>query len=58
LIVTLGGAILFLIFGVLYLYEGFTWQEITLQDVDPMEGLLENESRVGMGSPTITKVEG
>jgi len=55
--VTLGGAILFLIFGVLYLYEGFTWQDIAEEGVDQIEGLREHASKLAMGIPPITKVE-
>ncbi|OAV93571.1 hypothetical protein PTTG_03669 [Puccinia triticina 1-1 BBBD Race 1] len=56
--VTLGGAILFLIFGVLYLYEGLTWQEIVVEGLEPSGELRERASKIAMGIAPVGKVEG
>ncbi|KAA1105120.1 hypothetical protein PGTUg99_013999 [Puccinia graminis f. sp. tritici] len=57
--VTLGGAILFLIFGLLYLYEGLTWQEMVIEDGLGLSDDLPGQARkIAMGIPPIVKVEG
>lgn len=56
--VTLGGAVLFLIFGLLYLYEAYIWQESAVSLLEPIAESRERASQIAAGTPEMTKVEG